>query len=95
MRVAIVLVLALTSCVSARNCATSIPDDLRADAIRFALDRHLVEMRLVPRDDVSLALGAGTSYAAQPESRRDRVAPYAAGYASCILERVNPDRQLP
>jgi hypothetical protein len=85
---AVVLIAVLASCVSGRDCAKAIPEDLRADAIRFALDRGLVEGELVPRGDYALALGAGLPYAQLGEDRRALLSRWAAGYSSCIKERV-------
>ena len=91
--VALAFVLAAAGCVSASDCKLSIPEAQRADAMRFAIDRGLVEQDYVPRDDLSLAFGAGRPYATLTEEERTQLARYAAGYASCIRERVNKARR--
>ena len=87
--VVVALAAAPAGCVRAADCAGRIPPHLRADAIRWAIDRRLVPQEMVPRDDEALALGQGTPYEALGEHRRNEVAPHAAGYGSCILERTN------
>lgn len=84
-----VLLLAPAACVSGRDCVKSIPENMRADAIRFALDRGLCAPKLLSRADEALALGAGKSYASMTEARRTQLAPYAVGYAACLKDRVN------
>jgi hypothetical protein len=83
--------LALPACVSAVDCAASIPADLRADTIRYALERGLCRRGDVPTEDLSLGLGAGRPYEALDEERRRQVALHATGYGACLHERV--DRQ--
>ncbi len=76
-------------CVSARDCAGAIREDLRADAIRLAIDKGLVPEELVPREDYALARGLGRSYKVLSAERLDEISGPAAGYASCILERMS------
>jgi hypothetical protein len=86
---ALVLLTALGGCVSANGCAESIPEDLRADAIRFALDRELVKPELVPHDALTLGYEKGRPYEELSEDRRRLLAPYAVNYATCLRERVD------
>jgi hypothetical protein len=85
----VVLAASLASCVSARDCATSIPADLRADAIRYVLDQHLCKELLLPQPDRLLAMSAGTPYAELTQARRRALDVYAAGYAACVKELVD------
>ena len=92
MRSALLLVFAATvlpACVSARDCSTAIPADLRADTFRYVIDKNLVKPSLMSRDDQALALGAGQPFAGLPESRQKLVALRAAGFASCLRETVD------
>lgn len=90
MRTAWLLLVAslVPACVSARDCATAIPYEHRADVIRFALDMGMVEQHLVPRDDLILALGAGTPAKDLDDARRTQLSRWADGYAACITDRV-------
>jgi len=90
---ALTLVLGAAGCVSASDCKLTIPEAQRADSMRFAIDRGLVERDFVPREDYSFALGAGRPYATLTEDERTQLARHAAGYASCIRERVNKARR--
>jgi hypothetical protein len=87
------LALAAAGCTYASDCKLVIPEAQRADAMRFAIDRGLVDQDFVPRDDLSLALGAGRPYGTLTDAERTELARHAAGYAACIRERVNRARQ--
>ena len=89
----LVLILVATGCVSASDCKLTIPEAQRADSMRYAIDRGLVARDFVPREDLSLALGAGRPYESLTEDERTLLARHAAGYASCIRERVNKARR--
>lgn len=91
MRIAALALVAasLGACVSSHTCAASIPDDLRADAIRVVLDKKLCGTDQIPQDDLSLALGSGHSYRSMSEERRQELARWAAGYANCVKERTS------
>ncbi len=78
----------LAACVSAQECAPAIPADVRADVMRFVVDRNLVDVKLIPREDYALGLGGGRPYAQLDDDRRRRVAMYASGYVSCVKERA-------
>jgi len=79
----------LAGCVSARDCAGAIPEDLRADVLRFVIDRGLLTADVIPEPDLAFALGAGgLPYEELDPERRRRVAMYATGYSSCVKERV-------
>ncbi len=88
---AAVVLAALAGCVSGRNCVNAIPEDLRADVLRFVVDRNLCRTELMPRDDYWFALGGGgIRYEELDADRRRRVSLYATGYANCITNRVEP-----
>ena len=89
----VALAFAAAGCTSASDCKLVIPEAQRADAIRFAIDRKLVEDQYIPRDDLTYALGAGRPYAELTDAERTELARHAAGYATCIRERVNKARQ--
>jgi hypothetical protein len=80
---------AVGGCVSGRDCALAIPQEMRADTIRYALDRGMVKRDLIPREDLWLALGAGTAAAALTDARRVEIAPHVAAYTSCVKERID------
>lgn len=90
-RASLLFLAALPACVSGRDCAPAVPDAVRADAIRFALDRGLVLQKILPREDLALALGAGRPYAELGEAERTEISRWAAGYAACINERIDRD----
>lgn len=90
---ALAVALGAAGCTSASDCKLVIPEAERADAMRYAIDRGLVEKDFVPRDDLSFAMGAGRPYAKLTEDERTQLARHAVGYASCIRERVNTARK--
>ena len=98
-RGALVLLLgaALTpGCVTAKGCADDLPAGLRADVIRYAVDKGLCGLPKLPQDQWALAMGAGTPYEEMTPERRREVARYAVGFADCINERVTiPGLSLP
>lgn len=75
-------------CVSGSDCALAIPEEMRADAIRWAIDKGLVKNGQAPEQDVSLGLGAGRAYKDLTEARRTALAPYVTGYAQCVHDRI-------
>jgi len=86
---AVVVVVALAGCVAGRDCVNAIPEDLRADVLRYVVDEQLCRVRLMPEADYAFAVGAGGKrYESLDVERRRQVALYANGYASCITERV-------
>ena len=90
---ALAFAFAAAGCTSASDCKLVIPEAQRADAMRWAIERHLVDENLVPRDDITYALSAGRPYAELTEAERTELARHAAGYASCIRDRVNKARK--
>ena len=76
----------LAGCVSATDCAEAIPAQLRADAVRFVIDRRLAGESLIPEDERISAMSTGTPYREMSQERRRLIAPYAAGYASCVSD---------
>lgn len=88
---ALAAALALGGCVSATDCMTAIPDDLRADVLRYVMDKELVDLYRMPRAAQEIAWQRGTPYTELTPERRRQLAPHAVNYASCIRERV--DRQ--
>jgi len=85
---ALVLV-AIAGCVSAIDCVNDIPEDLRADVLRYVVDRKLCQADLMPRDDYAFAVGGGgRRYETLDEERRRLVSLYATGYTNCLNNRV-------
>jgi hypothetical protein len=91
--VLLAIVVAATGCVSASDCKLAIPEPQRADAMRYAIDRGLVERDFVPRDDLTFALGAGRPYDTLTDEERTQLARHAAGYAACVRDRVSKARK--
>jgi hypothetical protein len=88
-RIALVAVLGLAGCISGRDCVNAIPGELRADAIRYALDAQLVGSGDIPDTDHALALGAGTPIQQLTDARKAQLARYVAGYADCVKDRIH------
>lgn len=76
-------------CVSASECTDRVPEAIRADVLRFVVDRELVDTKLMTREDFALAMGAGRPYGSLSEAERNELSRWAAGYASCLRERVD------
>jgi hypothetical protein len=91
MRIAIAVFAAalLGGCVSATDCMTSIPEEIRADTMRYVLDQQLVDRALLPKEAISLGFEKGTPFRDLTDDRQRELAPYAVGYATCIRERVS------
>jgi len=86
---ALVLVAALTACVSGRDCVGAMPAGFRADVMRFVVERGLCARELLPREDFDLALGGeGRPYDSLDDERKRLVALYANGYVRCITDRI-------
>ena len=92
-RALLALALGAAGCTTATDCKLAIPEAQRADAMRFAIERGLVDEDFVPHDDLSYALGAGRPYSVLTEEERTQLARHAAGYATCVRERVNKARK--
>jgi hypothetical protein len=83
------VLVALAGCVSGRDCVYAIPEDLRADVLRYVVDQRLCRIRLMSEADYAFAVGGGgRRYEELDVERRRLVAMYANGYASCVTERV-------
>jgi len=91
MRLAFVVLAAaaLGGCVTATECESSIPEEIRADTMRYVLDQELVDRSLMPQAAIALGYEKGTPFKQLSDDRRRRLAPYAVGYSSCIRERVD------
>jgi len=87
--IAVLAAALLGGCVTATECETSIPAELRADTMRYVIDQELLDRGLMPRDAVTLGYSQGTPYRQLSDDRRRLLAPYAVGYATCIRERVS------
>jgi hypothetical protein len=88
LRAMLVTVAALPACVSSRDCAPAVPAEVRADVIRYVLDREMVDPSLLSQDDLALGLGAGRPYSELDDASRAKLFRWAAGYADCINDRV-------
>ncbi len=80
--------LLLSGCVSAADCIDRIPEHLRADAIRMAIDKRLVRATEIPPPDYELARNYGMPLADMTRKRQDLLARHALGYAACVRERM-------
>jgi len=82
--------LALPACESARDCLENVPPDLRADTVRYVLDKSLLARSYFTQDEVALGLGAGTPPERLAPEREALVVPRAIGLTECVRDRTRP-----
>ncbi len=75
-------------CKSASECIGKIPEELRADVVRMALDKRFVPAGKMPRADLMLAHRHGTPPPQLDPERAKLVKRYVLAYQTCILDRV-------
>jgi hypothetical protein len=66
------------------RCKLRIPEEFRADAIRYVMDRRMVDLDGIPLEDRELALRAGSPAAGLAAERKDEVQRWALTYEHCI-----------
>jgi hypothetical protein len=87
---AAIVLAAAAGCVSALDCVNDIPEDLRADVLRYVVDRKLCKTDLMPEADYAFAVGGGgRRYETLDDDRRRLVSLYATGYTNCLTNRVS------
>jgi hypothetical protein len=78
----------LPGCFSARACLDEVPEELRADVVRLAIDESFVRPDQIPRRDFLLAIQYGDPFKDLEPTRAAKVRRYTLRYQACILDRT-------
>ena len=80
------LALALTGCRTAGHCLREVPEAMRADALRYALDKELFAVGHMPESELELAHTRGRPAATLSAEEASRIRPWAMRYSHCMRD---------
>lgn len=78
------LLLVVAGCANATNCIERVPEKVRADVIRFVVERGMLTEDEVPRSDLEYGREYGRDPSTYTGAEVRELSKYALGYSHCV-----------